>query len=213
MEGETGTDLMVMGGQGYIVGTMDYISPEQTHDPLAVDGRADVYSLGCTLYFTLSGRPPFPGGTSREKIHHHRNDEPTPLAHLQPGLPPAFVEVVRRMMAKGPAQRYPSAAAVAEDLRAWAAGEPVQPLDRPGDAEYTRAVDTLRATDTSTEFSLPDVPQSDASAENEDAFDLPGGADAADRGGPGWLVPLVIAVTLALLLGTLVIGLLAFLVG
>jgi serine/threonine protein kinase len=166
------------------------------------------------LYFALTGRPPFPGGTSREKIHHHRNDEPTPLEELRPALPPAFVAVVRKMMAKDPAQRYPSAAAAAEELRAWAAGEPVLPLDRPDDAEYARAVDTLRGTDTSTEFSLPDVPLSDGSAdEGDEAFVLPGEEGAARRDGRAWLVPLVIALTLALLLGTLVIGLLAFVVG
>ncbi|HZY87584.1 MAG TPA: serine/threonine-protein kinase [Gemmataceae bacterium] len=209
MEGETGTDLTVMGGHGYIVGTMDYIAPEQTHDPLAVDGRADVYSLGCTLYFALTGRPPFPGGTSRDKIHHHRDDEPTPLAELRPGLPPAFIEVVRRMMAKDPARRYPSAAAVEEELLAWAAGEPVLPLDRPEDAEYTRAVDTLRATDTSTEFSLPELPVSDASAEGDENADL-NGVVAPKRTWPAWLV-LVLALALALLLGSLVIGLLALL--
>jgi serine/threonine protein kinase len=209
MEGETGTDLAVMGGQGYIVGTMDYISPEQTHDPLAVDGRADIYSLGCTLYFALTGRPPFPGGTSRQKIHHHRDDEPTPLAELRPDLPPAFVAVVRRMMAKDPAQRYPDAGAVAEDLRAWAAGEPVLPLDRPSDEEYTQAVDTLRAADTSTEFSLPELPASGAS-EEDGAPDLNGPDGLPARRWPAWMV-LLLAVALALLLGTLVFGLLALL--
>jgi serine/threonine protein kinase len=208
MEGETGADLVVMGGQGYIVGTMDYISPEQTHDPLAVDGRADVYSLGCTLYFALTGRPPFPGGTSREKIHHHRDDEPTALEQLRPDLPPAFVAVVRRMMAKDLSRRYPGAAGVAAELRAWAADEPVLPLDRPEDAEYTKAVDTtLRATDTATEIGLPELP-APAPSSSDDAIDLLNLGATPNRRWPAWMV-LLLALALALLLGSLMMGLLA----
>src|SRR5439155_512107 len=80
MHGEVVEDAMVVGGQGYIVGSMDYIAPEQTLDAAKVDGRCDLYALGCTLYFALSGRAPFPGGTSREKIQRHRSARPTPIA-------------------------------------------------------------------------------------------------------------------------------------
>src|SRR5262249_53251574 len=59
IEGEVVTDHTVIGGQGYLVGTMDYIAPEQADDPTKVDARADIYGLGCTLYFALTGRPPF----------------------------------------------------------------------------------------------------------------------------------------------------------
>src|SRR4051812_24063260 len=90
MEGEKCDDPSITGGQGYIVGTMDYIAPEQTYDPTAVDARADVYSLGCTLYYALAGRPPFQGGTSIEKIYRHRKEEPQPLLELRPTIPPAF---------------------------------------------------------------------------------------------------------------------------
>ena len=75
----------MIGGQGYIVGTMDYIAPEQTIDSTGVDGRADIYSLGCTLYFALTGQPPFPGGSSREKVRRHRHEEPVPLRDSGPG--------------------------------------------------------------------------------------------------------------------------------
>src|SRR5205085_1711606 len=70
IEGEVAQPREIIGGQGYVVGSMDYIAPEQTRDAVGVDPRADIYGLGCTLYFTLTGRPPFPGGSARDKIQH-----------------------------------------------------------------------------------------------------------------------------------------------
>jgi serine/threonine protein kinase len=165
--GEEVRDPAVVGGAGYIVGTMDYIAPEQTADAAGVDARSDIYSLGCTLYFALSGQPPFPGGNHKDKIRRHRHEEPTPVEQLRPDMPPAFAAMVRHMMAKDPAKRYPSAIAVAEDLRAWAAGEPVLPLDRPEDAEYANAVDSVRASAPTSEYSLilPDLRLSEEDVE------------------------------------------------
>jgi hypothetical protein len=138
--GEKADDPLVVGGPGYVVGTMDYIAPEQARDPIGVDRRADVYSLGCTLYFALTGRPPFPGGTSREKIRRQKHDEPTPLRVVLPDVPPAFAAVVRKMMEKDPEDRYPSAAAVEEELRGWADPGPALPPDRPGDPGYAAEI-------------------------------------------------------------------------
>jgi serine/threonine protein kinase len=121
IEGENVSDAQIVGGQGYIVGTMDYISPEQTEDSAGVDGRTDIYSLGCTLYYALCGSPPFPGGTSKDKIQRQRSEAPVSLLVLRPTLPAAFVEIVQKMMAKRPEQRYQTAAAVEQDLRKWAA--------------------------------------------------------------------------------------------
>jgi serine/threonine protein kinase len=157
VEGEQIEDHEVVGGQGYILGTMDYISPEQTTDAAAVDRRSDIYALGCTLYFALTGQPPFPGGTSKEKIRRHRSDEPVPLEQLRPEVPPGLGDVVRKMMAKDPSQRHHSAIEVAEELGAWARGEPALPLDRPEDSGYVEAVDALRTEEPSIEFSLPPV--------------------------------------------------------
>ena len=53
----------MVGGKGYVVGSIDYMAPEQTRDATRVDGRADIYALGCCLYFALTGKPPFPTGT------------------------------------------------------------------------------------------------------------------------------------------------------
>ena len=157
IQGETVLDPAVVGGQGYIVGSMDYIAPEQTADPTKVDRRCDVYGLGCTLYFAVSGKPPFPGGTNADKIHCHRTQEPVPLLHLNPALPPAFVQIVRKMMAKDPDRRYLTAKAVEADLRAWAAGEPVQPLDNPDDLDFLESVAVLQAAESPTDISLTNL--------------------------------------------------------
>jgi serine/threonine protein kinase len=160
-------ELNVIGGLGYIVGTMDYIAPEQTTDATAVDGRADIYALGCTLYFALTGQSPFPGGSSRDKVRRHRSEEPVPLAQLAPSVPPGFAEYVRGMMAKDPADRPSSAAAVEEELLSWAAGDTVLPLDSHADPWYVEAVSALQAAEPSAEYSLPSIsaPEVDLSAE------------------------------------------------
>ncbi|MHB1422728.1 MAG: serine/threonine-protein kinase [Gemmataceae bacterium] len=150
-------ELNVIGGQGYIVGTMDYIAPEQTADAAAVDCRADIYSLGCTLYFALSGQLPFPGGSGRDKIRRHRSEQPIPLSQAAPSAPAGFVQLIERMMAKDPAQRPSSAAAVEDELRGWAAGDDVLPLDRHEDSWYAEAVSALQTAEDSAEYSLPGV--------------------------------------------------------
>jgi serine/threonine protein kinase len=145
VEGEVLTNRAVAGGPGYVVGTMDYIAPEQGEDPTGVDPRSDIYSLGCTLYFALTGQPPFAGGTTREKIQRHRTVEPIPVEIRNRAIPPAFAAVLRRMMAKRPEDRFASAAELREALVRWATGERVLPLDRAGDSVYQRAVAAIEA--------------------------------------------------------------------
>ncbi len=102
--------------EGTVMGTLDYIAPEQAMDSHMVDIRADLYSLGCTLYFLLTGRAPFPGGTAMEKLLKHRLDEPTAVEQSRPGLPPGVAAVVRKLMAKRPEERYQTAAEAAAAL-------------------------------------------------------------------------------------------------
>jgi serine/threonine protein kinase len=120
IEGEVVDDPTVVGGQGYVVGTMDYIAPEQTEDATGVGPRADVYGLGCTLYFALTGRPPFPGGDTRSKIQRHRTAIPPPVQELNPLIPADFTALVHAMLAKRPEDRPPSAADVRRQLLPWA---------------------------------------------------------------------------------------------
>jgi serine/threonine protein kinase len=149
--------LEVVGGRGYVVGSMDYIAPEQTTDATKVDARADLYALGCTLYFALTGRPPFPGGTSKEKIQRHRREAPTPLLQLRPDLPPAFANLIHRLMAKEPSQRLQSAGELRQALLAWVSAEPVRPLDRQDDVAYQQALAELRSGPISSTDLLADV--------------------------------------------------------
>ncbi|HEV3117517.1 MAG TPA: serine/threonine-protein kinase [Gemmataceae bacterium] len=144
VQGEAPGRLEVVGGRGYVVGTLDYIAPEQAENSTQVDPRCDIYSLGCTLYFALTGKPPFPStGTPLEKIQRHRLEEPTPVPQRNPDVPPAFIGVLRKMMAKSPDQRFSSAAEVREKLLAWASEPSALPIDKQGDKEYQEAVAAL----------------------------------------------------------------------
>src|SRR5262249_4516433 len=143
---------------GYIVGTMDYIAPEQTQDATRIDARADIYALGATLYYALTGRQPFPGGSPLEKIRRHREEEPPPVHELNGEVPIAFAMVVHRILAKKRGRGRPSASAVREELRKWAENEPALPMDRPGDKEYTEAVNSLRAAEPAADLADEVIP-------------------------------------------------------
>jgi hypothetical protein len=103
-------------GVGTVMGTADYIAPEQAADAGAADIRADVYALGCTLFYLLTGRPPFPGGAVLEKLARHAGTALPPLGALRPDVPAGLGAVLSRMTAKDPAARHPTPAAVAEAL-------------------------------------------------------------------------------------------------
>jgi len=102
--------------EGYVLGTPDYIAPEQAEDSRQADIRADIYSLGCTLYHLLTGRPPFPTGTFLQKIKAHQTQIPRPLMELRSDVPAGLGAVVERMMAKDPIQRYQTPTEVAQAL-------------------------------------------------------------------------------------------------
>lgn len=88
-----------------VMGTADYLSPEQAVNSHGVDLRADIYSLGCTLYFLLVGHPPFPKGTLAQRIAAHQNKDPTPLQKLRANVPPMLQDIIEAMMRKDPDQR------------------------------------------------------------------------------------------------------------
>ena len=104
-----------------VLGTADYLAPEQAIDSHGVDSRADIYSLGCTFYFLLTGHPPFPTGTLPQRIYMHQHKAPASIYEDRPDAPQALVDLCLRMMAKTPEARYQTADEVASDLSTWLA--------------------------------------------------------------------------------------------
>jgi len=126
---ERPADPAVLGGPGYALGTMDYLPPEQSTDAAAAGPAADLYALGCSLYFAFTGRVPYPGGTARDKIRRHRGDAVPDLHFENPTVPAELARLVAWLMAKRPEQRPRSAAEFAGHLRAWA--DPPPPKSPP----------------------------------------------------------------------------------
>jgi serine/threonine protein kinase len=110
---DIGTALTV---QGAMIGTPDFVAPEQARDARSADIRSDIYSLGCTLYFLLTGGPPFVGTSLMVKLYNHLNKEPTALEIVRSEVPPGLAQLVKKMMAKSPDHRYQTPAEVAEAL-------------------------------------------------------------------------------------------------
>ena len=101
---------------GVTLGTFDYISPEQARDPRSADTRSDIYSLGCTLYFMLTGRPPFPEGTMLQKLLSHSSELPTAPSEFRHDVPDGLTEILARMLAKKPEHRHQDASELLGDI-------------------------------------------------------------------------------------------------
>ena len=104
------------------MGTPDYLAPEQALDAAKADIRADIYSLGCTLYCLLAGSPPFDGDTEMKVLLAHQHDVPRPLSEVRADVPQALSDLVVRMLAKNPADRPQTPAEVAQTLLPFAKG-------------------------------------------------------------------------------------------
>ncbi len=113
----------------HVLGTADYVAPEQTRDSSAVDIRADIYSLGSTFYFLLTGRPPFPDGSVQQKLLWHRSKEPEPIRSLRPEVPIGVTVIVEKMMAKQPERRFPTPLELAHVLAPWTQAPVPPPTD------------------------------------------------------------------------------------
>ena len=161
---------------GMVLGTADYMAPEQADDSRTADIRADIYSLGCSLYFLLAGHPPFPGGSIMTKLRAHSQQTPRPMAALRGDLPPGLARVLDRMMAKDPAHRYQTPAEVARALAPFADAAATGPAVAPPTVDG--AVDATAPTQPATPAPLPAAKKPAAADLAESAL---GGASPAHR--------------------------------
>lgn len=121
---------------GKIVGTADYLSPEQIRAPLDVRTVSDIYSLGCTLYYTVCAKVPFPGGDTQSKLKRHLEETPWHPRKFAPDLPEDFVDIIADMMDKDPQKRIPTAAEVAARLEPWAGSPDAVSVGRLGKSPW-----------------------------------------------------------------------------
>jgi serine/threonine protein kinase len=112
-------DLLTKKYDENVLGTADYLAPEQAVDSHSVDIRADIYSLGGTFYYLLTGSSPYPDGTVAQKLLYHQTRDPRPVRSLRPDVPQKLAAVIETMMRKNPDQRYQTPADVVEALAPW----------------------------------------------------------------------------------------------
>jgi serine/threonine-protein kinase len=108
-----------------VMGTADYLSPEQAVNSHGVDLRADIYSLGCTMYFLLVGHPPFPKGTLAQRIAAHQTKSPVPLDSLRADVPPLLQDIIETMMRKDPDERLQTCEEVQASLQHFLTSEDI----------------------------------------------------------------------------------------
>jgi hypothetical protein len=113
-EGPSGDGTLT--GSGVVLGTVDFMAPDQAQAASRADARSDLYSLGCTFYYLLSGKVLFGGRTTIEKLTAHAAEPPPPIRDLRPDVPRAVAAVVHKLLAKKPEDRYPSADALVAAL-------------------------------------------------------------------------------------------------
>jgi serine/threonine protein kinase len=120
--------------KGALIGTADYIAPEQAQDATLVDIRADIYSLGCVFYFLLTGQPPFKGNSLMQKLLQHRDAERPRVREVRPDVPEEVGAMVQRMMARSPEERYAIPLLIVTPLRRFClnASAPTNVLGRAG---------------------------------------------------------------------------------
>jgi serine/threonine protein kinase len=128
-EDEPGSNT-ILTKENAVMGTPDFLSPEQARDLHKVDIRSDLYSLGCTFYFLVTGQVPFPGGSTLEKLVRHGTEEATPVERLRPETPAVVAAIIRRLMAKQAGERFQTPAELAAALTPFATNIPGTWTDR-----------------------------------------------------------------------------------
>lgn len=145
-----------------VVGTADYLAPEQARNSQNVDARADIYGLGCTLYFALTGMPPFPEGTIAQRLLKHQSETPPSILEKRPDAPLTLVDLCARMMKKSPDQRIQTSAEVAMELRKWLAsrGKALSATytEAKSGAAYATSSDSDSGWKRASRFTVPTIP-------------------------------------------------------
>ncbi len=126
-----------------LLGTPDYLAPEQARNARAVDIRADIYSAGCVLYHCLAGHPPFPDTNIINQMIRHAQEAPKPLKELNPEVSDGLQMVINYMMAKDPNQRYPTPGQAAQALKPFLAAGSDMPHAAEPDASMTQYLNWL----------------------------------------------------------------------
>jgi serine/threonine-protein kinase len=142
--------------EGSIVGTPDYIAPEQARNAHKVDIRADLYSLGGTFYFLLTGQPPFPEGSAIEKLLMHQLDDPQPINQVRPDVPAEVASLVHKLLAKAPRDRFQTPAELIDEL------EDMLPEDRAPAPSSGKKTKSLQLRTASLNVSAPAPPTTPA---------------------------------------------------
>jgi serine/threonine protein kinase len=186
---------------GQLLGTPDFIAPEQAQDAARADIRSDLYSLGCTLYFLLTGRPPFEANSCFEMLLAHHSLEATPLDQVRKDVPPELAAIVARLMAKDPAQRYQKPVEVVQVMAPFVKAG-LKPMPGPAPAEGAPASLT-RGHATASPAPSP-RPTAGARASSRSRVGRPTGTRIA-RLSRQWIWPLSLAGLLFVLTGTVVL--------
>ncbi len=129
-----------------VMGTADYLAPEQARNCHEVDSRADIYSLGCTFYFLLTGHPPFTEGTMAQRILMHQTEKPRDVRADRPDCPHALADTCMTMLAKDPDDRFASAMTIAHRLQRWLVAQGYAPAESPpADVSFTQSNESALA--------------------------------------------------------------------
>jgi serine/threonine protein kinase len=131
-------------GEGMVLGTPDYMAPEQARDPRSTDIRADIYSLGCVLYHLLAGHPPFPDTNFINQMIRHATEQPRPLKEINPAVPDGLQQILNWMMAKDPNGRYPTPERAAQALQVFLAAGSDPAIDPTADPKMKTFLSYLK---------------------------------------------------------------------
>jgi serine/threonine protein kinase len=137
-DGSTVTTLTL--DESVTLGTVDYLAPEQARDFHRVDIRGDIYSLGCTFFYILTGKPPFGDGPLALRLAHHQQTEPPDLKKCRTDVPYGLAAIVRRMLAKLPKDRYQTPGEVAQALGPFVSKTSANPIRPAGDGRRRRVI-------------------------------------------------------------------------